>query len=116
MEYVSAQSSTVSELMAGTPSYVSTPAIQAHCGDEVKYGVVDRLTEDLKKDFDRVIDINGARVVLEDGWGLVRASSNLPELVLRFEAKTESRLSEIKEMFRGYLAKYPEVSQKWENE
>jgi len=116
IEYLSGQDKTVSELMADTPSYVSTPAIQAHCADEVKYGVVEKLTADLKKDFDRVIDINGARVVMENGWGLVRASSNLPELVLRFEAKTAEQLEEIKETFRGYLAKYPEISQKWENE
>jgi phosphomannomutase/phosphoglucomutase len=115
-EYVSGQKGTVSELMKGTPSYVSSPAIQAHCGDEVKYGVVERLTADLKKDFDRVIDINGARVVFEDGWGLVRASSNLPELVLRFEAKTEARLKEIKDVFKRYMAKYPEISKTWENE
>jgi len=115
-EYVSGLDGTVSRIMAGTPSYVSSPAIQVHCDDEVKYGVVDRLTADLKKDFDRVIDINGARVVFPDGWGLVRASSNLPELVLRFEAKTEKRLAEIKDVFRGYMAKYPEIGRTWENE
>jgi len=54
--------------------------------------------------------------VMDNGWGLVRASSNLPELVLRFEAKTPEQLVEIKETFRGYLSKYPEISQKWENE
>jgi phosphomannomutase/phosphoglucomutase len=95
---------------------VSSPTINAHCSDEVKYDVVDRLTADLKKDFDRVIDINGARVVFDDGWGLVRASSNLPELVLRFEAKTPERLQEIKDTIRSYMDKYPEISKKWENE
>lgn len=116
IEYVAGRSEPLSEIMAGTPSYLSTPAIQAHCADEVKYAVVDRLTADLKRDFDRVIDINGARVVFEDGWGLVRASSNLPELVLRFEATSEARLHEIKETFRTYMKKYPEIASKWENE
>ena len=115
-EYVSGLKGTVSEIMKGTPSYVSSPAIQAHCGDDVKYGVVERLTADFKKDFDRVIDINGARVVFGDGWGLVRASSNLPELVLRFEARTGKRLAEIKDVFRRYMAKYPEIGKTWENE
>jgi phosphomannomutase/phosphoglucomutase len=55
-------------------------------------------------------------VVFDDGWGLVRASSNLPELVIRFEAKTEERLNEIKETIRGYMNKYPEISREWENE
>ncbi|GAH21984.1 unnamed protein product, partial [marine sediment metagenome] len=67
---------------------MTSPEIQAHCPDEVKYTVVENLVDEFKRDFgDRVIDINGARVVFDDGWGLVRASSNLPELVIIFEAK-----------------------------
>lgn len=116
VEFASTHEGTISQLMAGTPSYVSTPAIQVPCPDDVKYHVVDQITADLKKGFDRVIDINGARVVFDDGWGLVRASSNLPELVLRFEAKTPERLEEIKDLFRGVLSRYPEASAEWENE
>jgi phosphomannomutase/phosphoglucomutase len=116
VEYVAARTESLSQIMAGTPSYLSTPAIQAKCADEVKYQVVERLTAELKRDFPRVIDINGARVAFDDGWGLVRASSNLPELVLRFEARTPERLQEIKETFRRYLSKYPEVDPHWENE
>jgi phosphomannomutase/phosphoglucomutase len=115
-EYVSNLDGKLSEIIASTPYYVSSPTISAHCADEVKYDVVERLTADLKKDFDRVIDINGARVVFEDGWGLVRASSNLPELVLRFEAKTTERLQEIKDTIRGYTDRYSEISKKWNNE
>ena len=115
-EYVSNLKGTLSEIIATTPYYVSSPTISAHCADEVKYDVVERLTADLKKDFDRVIDINGARVVFEDGWGVVRASSNLPQLVLRFEAKTPERLQAIKETIRSYTERYPEISKKWDNE
>jgi phosphomannomutase/phosphoglucomutase len=115
-EYVAARKESLSAIMAGTPAYLSTPAINVKCADEVKYDVVERLTTELKKDFDRVVDINGARVVFEDGWGLVRASSNLPELVLRFEARTPERLGEIKQTFRGYLERYPEIDRHWENE
>jgi phosphomannomutase/phosphoglucomutase len=115
-EYVSQVGKTVSEIVDGTPYYVSTPAIDVDCPDDKKYGVVDKLTAELKADFDKVIDINGARVVFEDGWGLVRASSNLPILVLRFEAKTEERLHEIKKLFRGYMDKYPEIGDVWRNE
>ena len=116
VEYVSGRRESLSTIMAGTPAYVSTPAINVKCADEVKYEVVKRLTAELKRDFDRVVDINGARVIFEDGWGLVRASSNLPELVLRFEARTPQRLAEIKKTFRGYLGRYPEVDSHWENE
>jgi phosphomannomutase/phosphoglucomutase len=86
------------------------------CPDGRKYQVVEALTERFKKEFDRVIDINGARVVFDDGWALVRASSNLPQLVLRFEAKTPERLEELKAIFRKHLEAFPEVGREWENE
>ena len=115
VEYLSAQKVTLSELMKTTPQYYASPNIIAPCPDEVKYDIVDQLVKEFKSEYDNVIDINGARVVFEDGWGLVRASSNLPELVLIFEAKTAERLSEIKEIFRAKTLKYPEVGA-WENE
>ncbi|UCG52163.1 MAG: phosphomannomutase/phosphoglucomutase [Candidatus Latescibacterota bacterium] len=115
-EYVSQVGKPVSQIIADTPYYVSTPTIDVECPDDKKYAVVEKLTEELKRDFDRVVDINGARVIFEDGWGLVRASSNLPILVLRFEAKTEERLEEIKSLFRGYMDRYPEIGKVWHNE
>jgi phosphomannomutase/phosphoglucomutase len=115
IEQVSTDERPLSAIIADTPYYVSTPTINVACPDDKKYGVVDKLTQEFKRDFDRVIDINGARVVFEDGWALVRASSNLPILVLRFEAKTEARLEELKTLFRGYMDKYPDISREWEN-
>jgi phosphomannomutase/phosphoglucomutase len=52
-----------------------------------------------------VIDIDGVRIVFEDGWGLVRASNTQPALVLRFEALSENRLSEIRKLVEDALAK-----------
>jgi len=112
LEYFSHQKSTVSELIATTPYYVSTPALHAECPDDKKYQVVEELTKEFKKDYE-VIDINGARVLFEDGWGLVRASSNLPALVLRFEAKTEDQLKEIEQIFRDKLSRFEFVEKKW---
>ncbi|MCH8334138.1 phosphomannomutase/phosphoglucomutase [Candidatus Sumerlaeota bacterium] len=117
LEYLSYRDESFSSVIASLPSYCTSPEIKAHCADDVKYGVVDRLVKKLKGQYgDRVIDINGARVVFDDGWGLVRASSNLPELVLIFEAKTEERMGEIREIFRQALAEHPEVSTRWEND
>ena len=107
----------LSELLASGPRYVTSPEIAAPCADDVKYGVVERLTAELKAQFgDRVIDINGARVELDDGWGLVRASSNLPELVLIFEARTLDRLLAIRELFRTRLAEHAAVDPVWRND
>jgi phosphomannomutase/phosphoglucomutase len=50
-----------------------------------------------------VIDIDGVRVLFPDGWGLVRASNTQPALVLRFEAMTENRLQEIRELVETVL-------------
>jgi len=115
LEYLSAKEETVSDIIRGTPYYLSTPAYHAHADDEKKYAIVDALTEEFKKDGYRVIDINGARVYLENGWGLVRASSNLPALVIRFEAKTEDGLRNIEKIFREKLKRFPEVATEWES-
>ena len=91
-EYVSQAGKPLSRLLAEAPQYVTSPEIHVDCADEVKYGVVDRLTAELERDHPgRVNDVNGARVTFDDGWGLVRASSNLPELVLVFEGRTAAR-------------------------
>jgi len=115
IEYLSQQTGPMSEVIANTPYYVSTPALQADCADEVKYDVVEKLTQEFKADGYDVNDINGARVNFGDGWGLVRASSNLPVLVLRFEAKTQERLDEIMAIFRLKFSKYPEIGEEWES-
>jgi phosphomannomutase/phosphoglucomutase len=115
-EYVSGQNESLSKIIEKTPYYISTPTIHVDCPDTEKYRIVDELTVELKKDFPRVIDINGARVMFDDGWGLVRASSNMPQLVLRFEAKTEKRLQEIKNLFRNYMDVHDEIGKEWENE
>ena len=117
VEYLSHQDDSISEIISSFPHYVTSPEIKAHCGDAVKYGIVDEITEKLKSAYPgKVCDINGARVQFENGWGLVRASSNLPELVLIFEADTEENMLAIREIFKSYTRVYPEISDKWDND
>ncbi len=116
LEYISLENKKLSEIVDSTPYYVSTPAYHAHVDDTVKYEIVKKLTEEFKAEGFRVVDINGARVYYKNGgWGLVRASSNLPALVIRFEAKTQSDLDAIEQDFRKRLGKYPEVAMEWES-
>ncbi|MAF13597.1 MAG: phosphomannomutase [Parcubacteria group bacterium] len=116
LEYLSTEDKTFSELMADTPQYEKTPTIQVDCADEIKYGIIDKLLADLKSDYgDKVVDINGARVELDNGWFLVRASSNMPVLTLGFEAKTEVGLKELQETLKKYLEKYPEIGKEWKS-
>ena len=115
LEYISQQDKPLSAIISETPYYVSTPAYHAHVKDEVKYKIVEELTKEFKDEGYKVVDINGARVYLKGGWGLVRASSNLPALVLRFEAKNKENRSIIENIFREKLEKYPEVAKEWES-
>ena len=92
----------ISDLLADVPETVSTPEIRVECPDHIKFKVVEKVTAYFKERHD-VIDIDGVRVLFSDGWGLVRASNTQPALVLRFEAMTENRLQEIRELVETVL-------------
>jgi len=95
VELLSKTDKKLSQLLSDVPKTFITPEIRVDCPDEIKFRVVETVREALRKDYP-VIDVDGARVKFEDGWGLVRASNTQPVLVLRFEAPTENRLQEIK--------------------
>ena len=92
----------LSELLADVPPTYSTPEIRVDCPDNKKFKLVAKLTEDFQKQYN-VIDIDGARIVFDDGWGLVRASNTQPALVLRFEALSQERLEEIRSLVESRL-------------
>jgi phosphomannomutase/phosphoglucomutase len=95
LEILSHTEQRVSELLAGVPPMVSTPEIRVDCPDERKFRVVEQLAAEFKQDHE-VVDIDGARILFGDGWGLVRASNTQPALVLRFEAVNQERLQAIR--------------------
>jgi phosphomannomutase/phosphoglucomutase len=108
VQFLAGQSKTLSRLVDELPAFESTPEIRVDCPDDRKFDVVDRLVRSFKQDY-QVIDVDGARVLFGDGWGLVRASNTQPLLVMRFEAKTQARLREIETVFRKRLEAFPEV-------
>jgi phosphomannomutase/phosphoglucomutase len=73
------------------------------CPDDLKFEVVRSAVAEFKKKY-RVVDIDGARVEFPDGWGLVRASNTQPVLVMRFEAASEARLQEIRNIVENQIA------------
>ena len=85
----------VKKLLAGVPDMVATPEIRVDCPDEKKFGVVEKVKDELAKGHP-IIGIDGVRVQYPEGWGLVRASNTQPALVLRFEAKDEKSLEKIR--------------------
>ncbi len=98
----------LSELVNEIPYYFSTPEIRVDCPDEIKFKIVEEIKNHFKTKY-KTIDIDGVRVIFSDGWGLVRASNTQPVLVLRFEAKSKDRLSEIQKLFFDQLSKFKEV-------
>jgi len=114
LEYLATQDRPLSEIIDDTPYYISTPTIQVPTTDEDKYDIVEELTAEFKAEGYKVIDINGARVYTDKGWGLVRASSNTPTLVLRFEAKDEEELEGLKKMMKEKLDRFEKVSKDWD--
>jgi phosphomannomutase/phosphoglucomutase len=94
IEILSNTDEPLSAQLAGVPRMFNTPEIRVDCPDEKKFDVVRRLTEEFKKTHE-VIDIDGARILFENGWGLVRASNTQPVIVMRFEADSKEHLEEI---------------------
>jgi phosphomannomutase / phosphoglucomutase len=102
LEIMSRTGAKLSDLLADVPVTVATPEIRTECDDGIKFSVVKRLVEIFKADY-RVIDVDGARILFNGGWGLVRASNTQPVLVLRFEAKDEKTLEKMRGVVEGAL-------------
>ena len=104
IEILSKTGKRISDLLSDVPQTYSTPEIRVSCPDETKFAVVEKVTDFFRQNHN-VIDIDGVRVLFEDGWGLLRASNTQPALVLRFEAMSEKRLEEIRKLIESTLEK-----------
>ena len=93
----------LSSMLNQLPKAHSTPELNLNVKEEKKFRVVEDFVNKAKFEGGSKVTIDGLRVDFEDGWGLIRASNTTPKLVLRFEAKTPSRLKEIKNMFLNQL-------------
>jgi len=107
-EILSKHEGSISTLFRDFPSYISTPEIRIDCPDDQKFKVVEEIAAGFSERFE-TIDIDGIRVITEDGWGLLRASNTQPVLVLRFEARDEEGFERIRGLFREALEKYDSV-------
>jgi len=96
LEILAATEQPLHALLADVPTTFSTPEIRVECPDDQKFDVVERIKERFAPEHE-VITVDGARILFDGGWGLVRASNTQPALVLRFEAETEARLGEIRD-------------------
>jgi phosphomannomutase / phosphoglucomutase len=103
LEILSKTDKKLSELLSDIPKTFSTPELRVPCSDDIKFDVTKKIAEHFSKT-NKVIDIDGARVVFEDGWGLVRASNTQALLVLRFEALTEDSLKKIRNIVESEVS------------
>ncbi|MCG5235052.1 phosphomannomutase/phosphoglucomutase [Xanthobacter oligotrophicus] len=114
----------LSDLREALPKTWSSPTMSPHCTDEAKYGIVAKVVEHYEKlakdgalvtgqKIRDLVTVNGVRVTCEDGsWGLVRASSNKPELVVVVESPvSDARMREMFKEIDGVLRTFPEVGE-----
>ena len=105
LEIVAASDVPLHALLADVPKTYATPELRVDCADDVKFGLVQRVLEHYRATH-RVIDVDGARIQFDGGWGLVRASNTQPVLVLRFEADSAERLDQIRAEVEGVVRGY----------
>ena len=101
-ELVSKTDKKVSEIIKEMPYYENTPEIRTDVTEDSKWKIVEDVREHFNKEYD-TIEIDGVRILFDDGWGLVRASNTQPVIVTRFEAKTKSQLNEIKNLVHNFI-------------
>jgi phosphomannomutase/phosphoglucomutase len=112
----------MADLYRELPRTWGSPTMSPHCADEVKYQVAERVVARFKdmqakgepltgQKIRDVVTVNGVRVTVEDGtWGLVRASSNKPELVVVVESPmSEARMRAMFHAVDAVLRENPEV-------
>lgn len=104
----------LSKMLSSIPKYYSTAETRVTCPDRNKFEVVSGLAERFKREYS-VVDVDGARVLFGDGWGLVRASNTQPVLVARCESKTEEGVQRICSIMKEAMKEFPEVADfEWE--
>ena len=110
LEIISNTDATVAEIFDEIPKLAATPEIVLSAPDNLKFKMIDEMTESLQSDYE-VVTVDGARVIFESGWGLVRASNTQPAVTLRFEAYTSEQIAQYMRVFKAQLDNYPQIDQ-----
>jgi phosphomannomutase/phosphoglucomutase len=114
----------MSDLKNALPKTWGSPTMSPHCADETKYGIVEKIVKHFEaaqkknqhvagQKIRDLVTVNGVRVTSEDGtWGLVRASSNKPELVVVVESPvSEQRMRDMFSAVDAVIREHPEVGE-----
>ena len=93
----------VSDMLKDTKNYVTTPEITKNVSDDKKFEMIEKAVNAFKMLGYNVVDVDGARVIFENGWGLIRASNTSPKVTMRFEATSQEELDKIQKEFEKVL-------------
>ena len=110
LEIISKSNKTIAEIFDEIPKLVATPEIVLSTPDDLKFNMIEEMTTSLQSDYE-VVTVDGARVIFDKGWGLVRASNTQPAVTLRFEAYTRGQIASYMGVFKHLLNKYPQIDQ-----
>jgi len=106
LEILSNTDKSIEDLLEGVNHYYSTEELKFKSPDEKKFQVIEKVKEyAISKNY-QYLDIDGVKVLFDDGWALVRSSNTGPNITARFEANTEKRLEELKNEFEAKIAEY----------
>lgn len=108
----------LADLVDELPQYHGSPTMHAACEPGASAAVLDRVADAVARD-DRprtIHRLDGVRAEFDDGWFLVRASTNLPELVIVCEGRDQRALERLYGRARELLAREPAVERQWRND
>lgn len=104
VEIISEAVEPLSKMLDDWPQTYFTPELRIDFPEQIKFKVVENAVKELSKQYE-VIDIDGARIIFENGWALVRASNTQAALTMRFEADSPEHLDKMRNTVETLLEK-----------
>lgn len=104
MNAIAKSGKSLAELKDALPSLVNTPEMRFDCEETRKFDIVEEVITRLKAEGANFNDVDGARVLTDDGWWLLRASNTQAVLVGRCEAKDAEGLERLKNSLKNQLS------------
>ena len=111
---ISKSNMSVSKLVDQYPKTYSTPELNLNINDEIKFEMIETFLREMDFADGKINTIDGVRVTIDGGWGLLRTSNTSPKFVLRFEGDTPENMKKIKEIFERNLQRiFPDLELKY---
>jgi phosphomannomutase/phosphoglucomutase len=94
-EILSKSNEKLSEMVASLPQYPSVYEKNFECPDKQKFRVIENVRRQFKRYGLKTLDIDGVKLIEEDGWVILRASNTEPVIRISAEAKTKEKLQKL---------------------